>query len=362
LFVPAQRTSGRGRLEVEVHDGQEALWDLWSGLDELHEATGVPVMARTSWLDVWADMNPEWTPHALVVRERGRGHIEAAALLARRITDQGTEIVGLGHGWAAHTVFPVRNARAARPLAKAIAAELTNAKEPTSLELHQLGAEDQVVGQLRLLLPQAELDPQLAVPRVALQQGDTLDTVLSRNLRRQLRKAHNRLAADGVAVEIVFDASLAALDTYLDDLIQIHRRRDHDTGRPSDLDDQGVRRHWRDLLVRHCRSGHVELALLRLDGVIAAYVIALLDGTSYRVFDGHCDTEFSRYSPGRVIEAAALERVMGDPGLRELDWMSGVAAEKILFFNAEEPRWRLVASVGAKSARTTVGAGLADPG
>jgi CelD/BcsL family acetyltransferase involved in cellulose biosynthesis len=188
------------------------------------------------------------------------------------------------------------------------------------------------------------------VPRVVVQAGDTIDTLLSRNLRRQLRKANNRLETDGVTVETLFDASLVALDTHLDALMEIHRRRDHDTGRPSDLDDPVVRRLWHELLLRHCRNGQVELALLKLDGAIAGYVIALLDGGSYRVFDGHCDTRFGRYSPGRVIEAAALERVTGDPTLRELDWMSGVAPEKILFSNAAEERWSLVASVGGAAA------------
>jgi CelD/BcsL family acetyltransferase involved in cellulose biosynthesis len=128
--------------------------------------------------------------------------------------------------------------------------------------------------------------------------------------------------------------------------MEIHRRRDHDTGRPSDLDDPVTRGLWRDLLVRHCRNGQVELAMLRFDGVVAGYVIALLDGESYRVFDGHFDTRFGRYSPGRVIEAAAIERVINDPVLREVDWMSGVAPEKILFSNAAQPRWNLVAAVG----------------
>ena len=41
-----------------------------------------------------------------------------------------------------------------------------------------------------------------------------------------------------------------------------------------------------------------------IDGDVAGYVVGILDGQSYRVFDGHFETEYSRYSPGRLVEAA----------------------------------------------------------
>ncbi len=85
---------------------------------------------------------------------------------------------------------------------------------------------------------------------------------------------------------------------------------------------------------------------MRLDGQLAAYVVALLDRRTYRVFDGRMDTRFADYSPGRLIEAAALDRALRDPRFTVLDWMSGVAAEKLLTANSAEGRVRLVASSG----------------
>ena len=76
------------------------------------------------------------------------------------------------------------------------------------------------------------------------------------------------------------------------------------------------------------------------------YVVALLDRRTYRVFDGRMDTRFADYSPGRLIEAAALDRALRDPRFTVLDWMSGVAAEKLLTANSAEGRVRLVASSG----------------
>ncbi len=76
---------------------------------------------------------------------------------------------------------------------------------------------------------------------------------------------------------------------------------------------------------------------------LAAYVIALPDGRSYRVFDGHFDSSFGRYSPGRLLEATVLDRALADGRYSCLDWGSGIASEKLLAFNASEPRTRLQA-------------------
>ena len=81
-----------------------------------------------------------------------------------------------------------------------------------------------------------------------------------------------------------------------------------------------------------------------MDGKLAAYVVALLDGNTYRVYDGRMNTEFQHYSPGRLIEAAALARAIADERYAVLDWMNGVAAEKLLTANMSEGRARLVAT------------------
>ena len=47
-------------------------------------------------------------------------------------------------------------------------------------------------------------------------------------------------------------------------------------------------------------------------------------------FDGHFDTLWARYSPGRLVEDAVLRRVIADERYSVVDWMLGVAAEKIL--------------------------------
>ncbi|MBI1844703.1 MAG: GNAT family N-acetyltransferase, partial [Actinobacteria bacterium] len=93
----------------------------------------------------------------------------------------------------------------------------------------------------------------------------------------------------------------------------------------------------------HNEVGKVEIATLRLNGELAAYVVGLVDDRSWRVFDGHMVSRFSAYSPGRLLEAAVVDRVVADESFAELDWMTGVAAEKLLCSTGSEDRMRLIA-------------------
>lgn len=78
-------------------------------------------------------------------------------------------------------------------------------------------------------------------------------------------------------------------------------------------------------------------------------MIALIDGTTYRVLDGRMNTDFSAYSPGRILESAVLERALEDGETELFDWMTGVAPETILAANVWQPRWSLVAGAEPES-------------
>ena len=106
---------------------------------------------------------------------------------------------------------------------------------------------------------------------------------------------------------------------------------------------------WRRLILAHGAIGQIEISSMLIDEEIAGFVIAIIDDEAYRVFDGHFNTDFARYSPGRLIEAAVLERAMVDARFEGLDWMAGVAAEKILTSNHNEGRMQLVASSKASA-------------
>ena len=80
----------------------------------------------------------------------------------------------------------------------------------------------------------------------------------------------------------------------------------------------------------------LELATLVVDGELAAYVLGIPDGGWYRVLDGRIDDALARYAPGRLLEAAVVERALAR-GDRGVDWMTSIAPEALLAANSAHP-------------------------
>jgi diguanylate cyclase len=331
-------------LDPEVVVGRLRLERIVPDIGLLHTDLNVPVMARIRWAQSWMHVHEDCEPLAFVVRNRASGQLDAAALLATRNTAAGLEVVPMGHGAIGYSCFPSRSERSSRMLAKIIGDYLDQTKQPWTLECCQLADHDPVAVLLAQKLPHAELTADQWVPRLNLEGYKTADELLSNNMRRQLRKALNRIAADGHEVAFGTARTPEAIGHVLGTLERIHLDRDRASRDSSDLDDPLARDLWRRLVLAHSQSGDVEVSSVLIDNEVAGYVIAIIDGSSYRVFDGHFDGAFSRYSPGRLIESAVLDRVIIDPRFTELDWMAGVAAEKILATNTNEARRRLSAS------------------
>lgn len=345
--LDAAKQSAKARrhapLDVEAIDSIAGMRKVVAQIGALHSDLGVPVMARTRWMETWAEVYDDWTPMTVLVRERATGQVEAAALLARRQTDTGFEVVAMGHGTVACTRFPSRSERASKLLTKGIKDELAKLGRWT-LQFQQLPEGDAVAKLLAQQLSNAEMAPDLWVPQVVFGDDPKINDFLSRNMRRQIKKAWNRLETDERSVELNVARSEYEIMELLPALEAIHVARDHDTGRDSDLDDPKVNELWKRLVLAHGASGQVEISSMLIDGEIAGFVIGIIDDDAYRVFDGHFNSEFHRYSPGRIIESAVLERAMVDARFDGLDWMAGVAAEKILTSNHNEGRMQLVAS------------------
>jgi len=321
---------GVREFDVVSIDGDPALTDLAADLGSLHADLDVPVNGRLRWLDTWASLAPDWSPWTVAVRDRESGKLGAGALLARRQTDDHVEVVAMGHGPFGAARLPARDRQSALHLAKAIAAQLSTEPGSWTLSLDNLDDADLAGRMLLDLLPGATAMAVPSVPFVdvcALRKGVHPYT---NNMRRQLRKAENRLASDGKRADIQFADTEAEIRLLLPQLHRIHIERDHAAGRTSDLDDPTVHELWNRLVLAHTAGGQVEVATLSIEGAIVAYVIGLRDGHTYRVFDGHFDTLWARYSPGRLVEDAVLRRVIADERYSVVDWMLGVAAEKIL--------------------------------
>ncbi|MGH9178570.1 MAG: GNAT family N-acetyltransferase, partial [Acidimicrobiales bacterium] len=240
--------------------------------------------------------------------------------------------------------IPVRSRSAAAALAAALAARLQFRDRPWTLRIGQLPAGDPVAADLERMLPGARALTGAPIPKVEFGPATSPDEWLGKGMRKQLRRARNRICDDGVNLEIRFHSTRRAIEDALSEVEHTHRAREHHARRRSDLDCQPGLRFWRDVILFHAATDQVEIATIRLDGSLAAYVVSLLDRDSYRVLDGRLASSWSRYSPGRLLETATLERALADPRFARIDWMNGCAAEKLLAANAVDHTEHLVAA------------------
>lgn len=254
----------------------------------------------------------------------------------------------MGNSSSLCTVLQTVDEGAADALASAIATYLAQLPGAWSLDLEQLHDLDRTMLGLVDRLDHAQILPELRVPRVTFAADHRLDLVLSKSMQKQLRRSRAKIDAAGMHMTIGFDRGRAISTELIDEVEAVHVMRDRVSRRQSDLDRPAEREFWRRVLEGGNARWEVEIASLRLDGELAAYAVALLDGHVYRVYDGRMNSEYAAYSPGRLVEAAALNRALTDSRFSALDWMSGVAAEKLLVANTAEGRARLVATSGSR--------------
>ncbi|MDQ1446365.1 MAG: hypothetical protein QOI20_2829 [Acidimicrobiaceae bacterium] len=308
--------------------GRDALFRWGAALDDLLDAVDAPVTARRPWLATWVDASLDAEPW-LVWLPGSDGRMEAAALLARsRRRLAGASILGLGHGTSDRSVcFPSRTPAAAIALAAAVADALSREHGPWSLVVEQQPADDPaVVALARLLRPaRAEAGDGCPVLRV---EGRALSDYSTKKTRRDVRQARERIEAEGRTVSVDRLVDRTAIERALPEAIDLHRRRDHAAGRRSDLDHPARRAFYERAVALHAERGEVELWLVRIDGVLAAYDVAFIDGRAYRIWDGRIAPDLTRFAPGHLSRQAIVERALADPGIDQIDWMRGVQSYK----------------------------------
>jgi CelD/BcsL family acetyltransferase involved in cellulose biosynthesis len=331
-------------VHVDSLHGPALLEVLGDDLDDLHAAAVTPVTARAPWLRAWvAAYRPE-APWAVAVRDHGTDRLDGVALFNVRHRDTLDEIVPLGRRQLDRGAFPVRTERAADALGAALAAQLSTWPRPWSLRVGQLPSDDPVAAAVVRWLAGARTIPGLAIPKVDFGPVTGTGDLFGKGLRKQLRKARNRVVDDGLDLTVGFVRAHDDLAVLLDEVERTHRARELHARRVSELESSPGLRFWRTVILDHAGRDEVEIATLRLGGELAAYVVSLLDGSVYRVFDGRLAPSWSRFSPGRLLETATLERALVDVRFRELDWMNGCASEKLLTANAADPTEHLVAA------------------
>ena len=309
-------------LTVSVHRGPRAVARVAPAIASLARSVGSPITSTWPWVSECV-VEGVW---ALVVAAGDT--VAAAAVLNDTVTEAGvvTTLSGTagGHRGALHAGDPA----AAEVLGAALAAALVDA--PRSLSLGPLAASDALASLLRHLPAAVTVEP-VEIPLLR-PQGEP-EAELTPSMRRNLRKARNRLATDGVTARVETTDDGAHIASLLPLVLTVARDRDRACGRVSPLDDLAARRQWRSRLLGLAETGRLHLATLLLDDEVAAYAIAVTEGSCVRVLDGRYVDRFARYAPGRLLEADLLERVRRSEVYDVLDWMTTVGPDSLLASN-----------------------------
>lgn len=292
-------------------------------LHELATRTHAPATAGPVWWLAAAAARPAWQP--VVVRVESEAGLLAAAVLARRRRAGVLSHQGIAHGLADHAALPAVDGEAAALLARAVGQVLARSRG-WRLELEQLPAQDPALLALVQQLA-GRLTVTTACPYVELDPARTLPEQLSRNGRRNLRNARNRLTTDGRTLEVRWVQGPNALRD-LPQLQQLRRDREHALGRGSELDDRAGRRFHEQVARGLAERGQLEALHLVLDGALAAYALTARDGDTLRVWDGRVAPGHERYGLGWVSQCEVLARALATPGVARLDWMRGEQESK----------------------------------
>ena len=323
----------RGADDVLVLHGRDSIEAFDGAIDELARRCHAPVTARWAWLRASID-DDGVQASACLLTGFGAG-LRGAAVVLHHVDEAGVRHVRLASGGDGHRASLLAvDDDAAYALGEALAEMLAASDGPVSLELGPLPRRDLRLDNFLAAFPGATVSTTVdVIPSVRTESPDISD-YLSHGILRTLRKSHNRLTTDGVIAEFTTMHDPEEIIARLPDVAAVSRDRDHAGGRESLLDDELGLRRWTARLTDLARLCPLELSTLLLDGEPAAYVLGVADGRIYRLIEGRFVMTWKRYAPGRLLEAHVLQRVLHDPELDELDWMTSVAPETLLAANA----------------------------
>jgi Acetyltransferase (GNAT) domain len=337
-----------GTTGVQIVAGLDNLRHHRGELEALAQRCGAAITARSTW--TLANAGPGQQPWGVLVRDPS-GFLRAATVLVEvRGAGRTSTIVTFAGSDLGHRGAVLADDKLwARRLGIALSRTLPTRTSGWAIELGPLDADSTTLAGFQAGFPQlvpVEVDP---IPMIRRELGlDEATDYLSPAMRRTLRKATNRLATDHRTFDVRFTRSHSEIRALMPALEESHRNRDHDHGRSSDLDDNDTRQTWRSRLTDLALDGMLEVATAHIDGTLAAHVIGIRDGGMYRVLEGHFVTAWARYAPGRLVEAAVVQRMLDEPEMIALDWMTSVAPESLLATNAAAPMLMLRAGLGQR--------------
>ena len=304
------------------------MFSLLPEFDALAVQAGVPVTARAAWIRALLVADPLADPWAVVVRGT-QGALRAAAILLE--DDRLATLAAGGGGYRAGV--PTADSAAVAALGEGLQREADGRGTPLGFAtLPETAETAELAGAVCALT-----EPEAPIPGVDVRVGGDVMDRLSHGVARTLRKARNRLTADDRVAIVAVTAQDTDVVAALPAMEQAYRSRDREHGLACPLDTPLGLAGWRERIRQLLQDRCLELATLTIDGTLAAYVLGVRDGSRYGVLEGHFDTTWARYSPGRLLEASVLRRALADPGVDSFDWMTAVAPESLLTAGTSEP-------------------------
>ncbi|MGZ8733810.1 MAG: GNAT family N-acetyltransferase [Acidimicrobiia bacterium] len=91
------------------------------------------------------------------------------------------------------------------------------------------------------------------------------------------------------------------------------------------LDTDPARAHYVGVVRTLAEIGAIRLLLVGIDGELAAYVVAIVDGDTLRIFDSRVVPGYLDYTAGAIANSEILQLALVDPELAVLDWGVGGA-------------------------------------
>jgi CelD/BcsL family acetyltransferase involved in cellulose biosynthesis len=299
------------RLEVDIVCGLDPLAEAW---DELATERGTPPFCHPAWFQAFAESFGTPT-HGLVARRAGE--LVGILPLARRRTS-----IRSPTNWHTPRFEPVV---LDDDVAARLGAELVRLS-PACLDLSFVDPSGTFAA---ALVQEARTRHRHVIARVLQRspyvalEGDYAAYEAARPpaLRRALRTRRRQLEAAGT-VEFAFEDGTRDLDALLDEGFAIEGSGWKSERGTAIVQDPRVEHLYRSVARWAADRGSLELGFLRVDGVAAAFSLALVDERSMWCLKIGFNPAFRRLSAGTVLTGEAIRRAYAR-GLEVFDFLGG---------------------------------------
>lgn len=328
--------------EIEVLLGWDALSARTGEIEALHHAIGTPVDARLPWLGVWAEVHPDRTITTLATRD-ATGTVDALAPVAARSIGILRSVVSVGQGFTDHSSVVWRDEAAAARLGRAVRTWLADLHRPWQLWLERLTPGPGLDAFAAALGSAQELESGPESPQVHPGGDRYPRRYESVNTRKSLARMRNRLLRDGrtLTVDVLSDAS--SILEALPRVLRAHRERDLQLRDWSELDRGSTRAQYVGVVTKLAEAGTIRLLLVRVDGELAASVLAIVDDDTLRIYDNRVVPGYLDYSAGAIANSEIVRYALADPALTCLDWGVGGSRYKLSSATRSVPTQSLAA-------------------